>query len=145
MGFFKNIGSKLKRVISIKNLTNVATGQFGAVAKDALRVATTNAPTSKGAGFTPDNMFLNPSLQVPQSVIDVADAKGKVFYNKVTKTIADEPAVQNVSDFFTKTYLQSMYEKYKTWVILIFVAVVSFILYKVFGKKKTATRARVRR
>jgi hypothetical protein len=144
MGFFKNIGSKLKRVISIKNLTNVATGQFGAVAKDALRVATTNAPVKKGAGTTVDTTFLNPNTQIPPQAMSVIEGQGKVFGAKVSQAISGEPAVQNVADFFTKTYLQSMYEKYKTWVILIFVSVVSLILYKVLGKKKS-TRARVRR
>lgn len=145
MGIFKKLGGKLKRVISIKNLINVGTGQFGAVAKDAIRVATSKDPI-KGQFVTgEDTTFLKPNYQIPAPAMDVIEGQGKVFGDKVAQVVSSNQAVQNGSSFFTKVYLQSMYQKYKTWITVVVFAIISFILYKVLSKSNPRQRGKYRR
>jgi len=145
MGLFKQLGSKLKRVISLKNLVNVGTGNFSAVAKDAVRVATSNAPLKKGDPFTVDTTFLKPDYIIPVPAMDVIEAQGKVFGSKVSTIIAKQSAVQNTNDFFTKVYIESMYMKYKNWIMVAVAIVVSFVLYKVLRSKKPVYRGRYKK
>lgn len=144
MGLFKKLGSKLKRVVSIKNLVNVATGNFSAVAKDAVRVATTNAPV-KGQPSTFDATFLPADYAIPPPVMQVVESQGKAFGQKVTSAIATVPQTQQVTSFLTGVYAESMFIKYKNWIYVIVGIIASFILYKVLGKKNTAKRGRYSR
>jgi len=145
MGLFKQLGGKLKRVISLKNLINVGTGNFSAVAKDAVRVATSKDPI-KGQFVTGvDDTFLKPDYTIPVSAMDVIEGQGKVFGSKVSTVIAKQTAVQNTNDFFTKVYIESMYIKYKNWIMIVVAIVVSFVLYKVLRSKKPAYRGRYKR
>lgn len=150
MGIFKKLGAKLKRVVSIKNLVNGVTGNFGAIAKDAVRVATTADPVKNSAGVVQnsgvqDTSFLKPNYSVPPVAMDVIEGQGKAFGAKVANLVGSQSAVQNTNSFFTKVYLESMYQKYKTWITLFFVALFGFIMYKVLKGGKTRTRARGRR
>ena len=145
MGLFKQLGSKLKRVISLKNLVNVGTGNFSAVAKDAVRVATSNAPLKKGDPFTVDTTFLKPDYIIPIPAMDVIEGQGKVFGSKVSTIIAKQSAVQNTNDFFTKVYIESMYMKYKNWIMVAVAIVVSFVLFKVLRSKKPVYRGRYKK
>ena len=145
MGLFKQLGSKLKRVISLKNLVNVGTGNFSAVAKDAVRVATSNAPVKKGDPFTVDTTFLKPDYIIPVPAMDVIEGQGKVFGSKVSTIIAKQSAVQNTNDFFTKVYIESMYMKYKNWIMVAVAIFVSIVSYKVLRSKKPVYRGRYKR
>jgi hypothetical protein len=150
MGIFKKLGTKLKRVVSIKNLVHGVTGNFGAIAKDAVRVATTEGPKKNSSGVVVDaggvdTTFLKPNYQIPAPALDVIEGQGKAFGAKVATAVGSQTAVQGASAFFTKVYLESMYNKYKTWITLFFALVGAFILYKVLRKPNTKTRARGRR
>lgn len=145
MGLFKKLGSKLKRVVSIKNIINAGTGRFDLIAKDAIRVATSEAPAKKGEPFTQDTTFLKPNYEIPTPAMDVIQSQGKAFGAKVVSAVSKETAVQGTSDFFTKVYLESMYIKYKKWITIVVVAIVGFILYKVLRKDKTPVRGKYRR
>lgn len=145
MGIFKKLGTKLKRVVSVKNLINVGTGRFDLVAKDAVRVATTEAPAKKGDPYTPDVTFLKPTFQIPAPAMDVIEGQGKAFGAKIVTAITKESGVQNTSDFFTKVYLESMYLKYKTWIMVVVAAIVGFVLYKLTKNSKTPYRGKYRR
>jgi hypothetical protein len=150
MGIFKKLGSKLKRVVSIKNLVNGVTGNFSAIAKDAIRVATTEAPVKNNAGVVQnagavDTTFLKPDYVIPPVAMDVIEGQGKAFGAKVATAVAKETAVQGTTSFFTSVYLQSMYQKYKTWITLFFALLGAFILYKVLRKDKTPVRGKYRR
>lgn len=147
MGIFKKLGSKLKRVVSIKNLVNGVTGNFGAIAKDAVRVATTEGPKKNVSGVVidaggVDTTFLKPNYQIPAPAMDLIEGQGKAFGAKVATVVSSQSAVQNTNSFFTKVYLESMYLKYKTWITLFFALLGAFILYKVLRSGKTKTRAR---
>jgi hypothetical protein len=144
MSIFKTLGSKLKRVISIKNLTNVATGQFTAIGADLVRVATTKSPAEIKKGLASTEQVA-PNFAIPKEVNTILDSKGAQFKTAVSTALAQNPTVQNVSDMFTKTYIQSMWLKYKNWIIgLIATLVMVFIGWKIF-KKPAVKRGRTRR
>jgi hypothetical protein len=143
MGFFKSIGNKLKRVVSIKNLTNVVTGKFSAVGADILRVTKTKSPavikaeqeaaakanmplsvSSVDTSLVPANATL--PVQV-QEVLAQADAN---YQTNLINSVAAIPAVQDVNTFLSKLYLQSMWTKHKNWIIGFIVAVILFFVGK---------------
>jgi hypothetical protein len=72
MSIFKTIGSKLKRVISLKNVISAATGNFTAVTADMARVMTTKSPSelkkeadSKANGIA----YVSPEQTIPTDVV----------------------------------------------------------------------------
>lgn len=131
MGFFKSIGSKLKRVISIKNLTNVATGNFSAVGQEVLRVATTTAKKdTTGKTVIVSNGLSKTPVVMPQEVSDMLDAKGKPFSNNLTKKLAENKTTQDVVDMVTKTAIQAFWLKNKNWFIGLGVSIIAFIVVK---------------
>jgi hypothetical protein len=144
MGLFKKIGQKIKRVVSLKNVINTVSGNFGAVAKDAVRIATTEKPT-KEAPTVNQVVSQSSPVVIPQTILDIADAQGAKFSQNLTSKIAKTDSAQDASSFLAKIGLQSLYEKYKTWITVGALALLAFILWRVFGHKKGTARSRARR
>lgn len=129
MGFFKSLGSKLKRVISIKNLTNVATGNFSALGKDVLRVATTEVKKdSNGVTSIVSNGLSKTPVVMPQTVSDILDAQGQKTSKQLVSALATNDSFSNATTFLTKAWLQSQWLKYKNWLIGLGVAIIMFLV-----------------
>jgi len=138
MGFFKSIGKKLKRVISIKNLTNVATGNFSAVGKDLVRVATTNSPAENRAieaklqaeAIALNLPYVAPApvspVQLPKMLETVLDGQGAAFNGQVTTKLAQNTQVQNLTDTLVSTGIKAYWEKYKNWFLGFLVTLLLF-------------------
>lgn len=140
MGFFKSIGNKLKRVVSIKNLTNAVTGNFTAIGKDVVRVATTSDP--KKSPSVPDTTIVPLGYTLPQPVQEVLKAQDEKYKTNVINSVASIPVVQDTNSFFSKVYLQSMWLKYKNWIIGFLCVVGVILLWKFAFSKKKSTRRR---
>lgn len=149
MGFFKSIGKKLKRVVSIKNLTRVATGNFSAVGKDILRVASTDNlgkdPITGRSIIVPAGSDLKAKpLEMPKVVETVLDAKGAELRQDVIDSLSKNKAVQDATDMVAKTALKAYWTKYKNWFIGFLVALLMFFglrwLFFSKGKKSRARR-----
>jgi len=140
MGFFKSIGNKLKRVISIKNLVRGVTGQFGAIGADAIRVATTTDP--KKGKSVPDATLIPVNYAIPAPAMDVLNAQGSIFAKKVVDSVAGVPVVQNTNAFMSKIYIQSMWIKYKNWIIGFLIVLVTTLTIWKLTKSKTRGRRR---
>lgn len=142
MSIFKTLGNKLKRVVSLKNVINAATGNFTAVASDAKRVMTTPDPKT---GANQSSQVVIP-MEIPQEVNDIIQSQGAVYQNTLAKKVASSRLVQsNVNDansLFTKIWWQATWHKNKTLIIVVLVAVASFVGWKVFAKKSTKSRVR---
>jgi hypothetical protein len=139
MGFFKSLGTKLKRAISIKNLTNVATGNFSAVGQDLIRVATTEKITdSNGKVTIVPNGFSKTPVVIPDAVSAVLDSQGAKFNQKVVSAVASNTTVQNATDLLTKIGIQAFWNKNKNWIIGLGASVVLFVVVKMsfFGKHR---------
>lgn len=131
MGFFKSLGSKLKRVISIKNLTNVATGNFSALGKDVLRVATTEVKKdSNGVTSIVSNGLSKTPVVMPQPLADIADNIGKTVSDSISKKIAENKTTQDAVDMVAKTAIQAFWLKNKNWFIGLGTAIIAFIVVK---------------
>lgn len=131
MGFFKTIGSKLKRAISIKNLINVGTGNFSAVGQDLLRISTSQDPNAKKNSPVIPNLVPNDTV-IPPMIQSILEVQGAKQANKLTQTLAGIPAVQDTNSFLSGVYLQSMWLKYKTMIIGIASAFLVIVLLKKF-------------
>lgn len=150
MGFFKKIAQKVKRVASLKNVIGLATGNYLGVAKDALRVATTNKLV-KSVGqptvMTPDATFVSPQTQIPRIVQDTLLAKGAKQSSKMVNLLAQNKDVQSVANqtsaFMSKVYLQAMWLKHKTLILVIGGGLVAFLVYW-FGFRAKNTKRRGR-
>lgn len=149
MGFFKKIGEKVKRVVSINNIMAAATGNFTAVAKDALRIATTNAPTKDNSTFTPDNSIVPVNTVIPDPVQNILTAKGAQQQQKAVDFFATKPQVQDganqMTGFMTKVYWQSMWLNHKNTILAVGGVIVAFIVYKVGFSQKGTSKRRARR
>lgn len=142
MGFFKKAANKLKRVVSLKNATNLVTGQWSAVAKDAVRVVTTERDWERESNGSPSVL---PAVEIPTPVNDILNSQGKAFSAKVVTKVAGEKGVQEATSLLTDIYLTSLYKKYKAYVWVVGSLLIGGILYKVFGKKKPINRYAKRR
>lgn len=130
MGFFKSIGNKLKRVVSIKNLVNGVTGNFSAIGSDVKRVMTTADPKK------PVNTLTDVNFTVPQPVQDVLKTQDSLYKTNLVKSVASIPLVQDANTFMSKLWIQSQWLKYKNWIIGFLVVVLSFVLLRKFVFKK---------
>lgn len=147
MSIFKTLGQKIKRVVSIKNVLNAATGNFTAIASDAKRVLTTQAPIKKGSVNTPiEKTFV--SYDTPSFVNDILTVKGKDFNQRLIKTVSSSNLVQDnigqTNGFFAQIWANATWIKYKTWFIAGFVLIGALIGWKLYSKKGNS-RGRVRR
>jgi hypothetical protein len=141
MGFFKNVGNKLKRVVSIKNLISGVTGDFSSIGKDVKRVLTSTDP-KKGVSAV-DTSVVSKGFVIPKQLEDVLNAQDATYARNVTNSVASIPAVQKANSFFTKVYLKSQWELHKKWFIGLGVVIVCIILWKfVFSKKQNGRKRR---
>lgn len=139
MGFFKSLGTKLKRAISIKNLTNVATGNFSAVGQDLIRVATTEkTKDANGKVVIVPNGFSKTPVVVPDAVKAVLDSEGAKFNQKVVSAVASNETVQNATNLLTKIGIQAFWNRNKNYIIGLITAIVLFVVVKIsfFGKRR---------
>lgn len=137
MGFFKSIGNKLKRVVSIKNLVNGVTGNFTAIGSDVKRVMTSEDPKKKAV-----NTLTDVNFTIPQPVQDVLKAQDATYKTNVLNSIASIPVVQDANTFMSKLWLQSQWLKYKNWIIGFLAVLTVFLVWKFGFSKKKNTRRR---
>ncbi|MBF2709252.1 hypothetical protein [Flavobacterium soyangense] len=142
MSIFKTLGTKIKRVVSIKNIINAGSGQFTAIAKDAQRVLTSVDPKKK----TSETVFKD--FDIPSPVNDYLTVVGAKQNERLTSSLANSKIVQDnvskVNGFFSSVWLKANWIKYKTWIIVFVVAVLGFIGWKMYSKK-SISRGRARR
>ena len=138
MGFFKDIGNKLKRVVSVKNLVRGVTGNFSAIAEDAKRVMTTEDPKKVAKQV---NSLTNKAFEIPQPVTDIVKQADANYQANLVASVASIPAVQNANAFMSKLWIQSMWGKYKTQILLICGAIGAFLVWK-YGFKNNRKRRR---
>lgn len=131
MGFFKSIGNKLKRVVSVKNLVRGVTGNFSAIAEDAKRIMTTEDPKKVSAQV---NSLTDKNFEIPQPVTDIIKQADANYQANLVASVASIPAVQDANAFMSKLWIQSMWGKYKTQILLIGCAIVALLVWK-FGFK----------
>lgn len=134
MGFFKSIGNKLKRVVSLKNLVNGVTGNFSAVGKDVVRVMSTEDPKKKAS--EPVNALTQKAFVLPPPVVDIIKSQEQMYQTNVINSVAAIPIVQDANTWFTKLWFKSQWEKYKNWIIGFIVVVLSFLFLRKFVFKK---------
>lgn len=139
MGFFKSIGNKLKRAVSLKNLTRAVTGQFSAIGSDVVRIASTTDP-SKSKSVV-DTTVVPLGYTLPPQVQDVLKQQENIYQKNVIDSVSSIPVVQDANSWMSKVYIQSMWMKYKNWVIgLGVVLLLVFGLRRLTRKKKNVRR-----
>ncbi|MGL2994562.1 hypothetical protein [Flavobacterium sp. TSSA_36] len=138
MGFFKDATNKLKRVVSVKNLVRGVTGNFSAIAEDAQRVMTTEDPKKVAKQV---NSLTNKTFAIPQPVSDVVKQAETNYTNNLINSVAGMPAVQDANAFMSKLWIQSMWNKYKTQILLFGGALVALLVLK-FGIKTNNRKRR---
>lgn len=136
MGFFKNVGNKLKRVVSIKNLVNGVTGNFSAIGKDVVRVVGSEDPKKKVT--QPVNTLTQKGLVLSTPVVDMLANADKIYQDNLMKSVAELKPVQDANTWFAKLFAKSQWEKYKYWIIGFLVVVLSFLLFRKFFFKKSS-------
>lgn len=147
MGFFKKIGEKVKRVASLKNVIGLATGNYLGVAKDALRVATTNKPV-KGEPVVQDTTFFEQPPVISDTVEKVLTVKGQEQTSRMVDMLASKKQVQDTADqatgFMSQVYLKALWLKYKTWFIVAGISLGAFLVYWFGFRDKDQPRRRVK-
>lgn len=138
MGFFKDIGNKLKRVVSVKNLVRGVTGNFSAIAEDAKRVMTTEDPKKVAKQV---NSLTNKAFEIPQPVTDIVKQADANYQANLVASVASIPAVQDANAFMSKLWIQSMWGKYKTQILLIGGSIGALLVWK-YGFKNNRKRRR---
>lgn len=156
MSIFKTIASKVKRVVSLKNVINGVTGNYAAIGLDAIRVATTKKPPSKAekaAALASNIPYVAPdaaysTFTMPPMVETALNNAGAKQAEKTIEFLSNQPIMQNninpANAFMSKLWFQTTWQKNKTLIIVAGVAIAGFIGWKVFGKK-TASKGRARR
>jgi hypothetical protein len=138
MGFFKNVGSKLKRVISIKNALNTVTGNFSAVGKDLVRVASTPDPKKPIViGQKIVNSYpalIAPNTVIPKPIQDLLVTQGAKQQSKIADVLANDTTFQGVTDVLTKAGIQAFWIKNKVWFIGAGVVIISIFTIHHFTK-----------
>lgn len=151
MSVFKTIGTKVKRLASLKNVINAVSGNYAAVGKEALRVASTKAPAKKGV----TNVGLNASeeqtikaYEIPTTVQQMLNTAGAKQAKKTSQLLANTPFVQDNLDTANKFALSVWWDatwlKYKHFILAGLALIAVFIGWKVLGKK-SGSRGRARR
>lgn len=156
MSIFKTVGNKLKRVVSLKNVINGVTGNYSAIALDAKRVLTTKSPSElkkeadaklAGQSYAPQEVAYS-TFEIPSMVTTALDNAGsKQASATISKLASSKLAQDNINPanaFLSKLWFQTTWEKNKTIVIVVGVAIAGFIGRKVFAKK-TTSKGRARR
>lgn len=141
MGFFKSIGKKLKRVVSINTLTKVATGNFSAVGAEILRVASTDKVKDPETG----KMVVVPSgkkIEISPLVNDILNSEGDKFGKKVVSSVAKDKTFSALTDMLTKAGIKSQWDKYKNWILGFLVSLFLFFVVKWAFFRKKNKRAR---
>jgi hypothetical protein len=145
VSIFKSIGSKLKRVVSLNNIKRAVTGNFTAIGADVVRVATTLSPAEQRAKDAGQSNTEQAFSVAPLSaeVNTFLDAKGEQYKSAVAGKISQNPTFQGLTDILAKAGVQTMWVKYRNWIIGAVVSIILFIVgWKILKKGKNVTRAR---
>lgn len=151
---FKKIGKALKGVtkaISLKNGLKIVNGDYrgvveevqgrvkkgivGLVKKEADNFGKKLTGGLKSGSNQPDKLTKNEQY-VQDVLVSQAEQHITPFIDKQKESLANYQTGQQVSSFLTKQYLLTMWSKYKTYIIIGGVAVVTLIFRKkIFGNK----------
>lgn len=136
----KSLGNSIKKavggvakMVSLKNVVNVATGNGGGLVKEL-------AGRTVGAFTTPQKTAVIQNSQIVQKADTYVEVKANEVSNNLAKKVGENSTTQGITSFFTKVYLQSMWTKYKTYIIVTSVALVSAVVWFVWKRKKPNTR-----
>ncbi len=144
MSIFKTIGTKLKRVVSLNNLTKAITGNFTGIGQDVVRVMTTKSPSEIKKGLVSTEQVV-PAFTIPPEVNTIIASKETQYKSAVSSKLAENTAVQNVSDMLSKTYLNAMWLKHKNFIIGLGATFVLVLIGWKILKKPSVNRARRKR
>lgn len=143
MSIFKSIGTKIKRVVSLKNVMNAVTGNYVGIGQDILRVASTQAPQKGGQAVASQEQTIQVS-DIPAPVQQMLQSVGKTQSAKLSAKIAATPLVQDNIDgansFALKVWWDGMWIKYKTYILALGGLIVALIGWKLLTKNKTTAR-----
>lgn len=144
MSIFKTIGTKLKRVVSLNNLTKAITGNFTGIGQDVVRVMTTKSPSEIKKGLVSTEQVV-PAFTIPPEVNTIIASKETQYKSAVSSKLAENTAVQNVSHMLSKTYLNAMWLKHKNFIIGLGATLVLVLIGWKILKKPSVNRARRKR
>lgn len=157
MGFFKKIGKSLKKVVNIKTLGNVVSNTVKGVTKSISLNNLKSAIAGDFKGVLKDvtgkavNSITGSLKEIGGKLFtDTATGMVEVVVDNVAVEAAKDTGVQNVvtsvgnsvGNSVVKATLLSYWNKYKTWFIVGGLAVVSFVAWLIWGRKKTSRRGR---
>jgi hypothetical protein len=141
MGFFKDVGNKLKRAISLKNVVRGVTGNFSGIGEDVVRIAQTEDPRKTlSKSVQPVNSLTDKKFALPVEVKDVLKQQDVNYSNNLISSVASIPAVQDANTFMSKLWFQSQWLKYKKWIIAGAVLLVGFLVWFFKFRKKHARK-----
>lgn len=153
MGFFKNIGKSLKKVVNIKTLGNVVSNTVKGVTKSISLNNLKSAIAGDFKGVLKDvtgkavNSITGSLKEIGGKLFtDTATGMVEVVVDNVAVEAAKDTGVQNVvtsvGNSVVKATLLSYWNKYKTWFIVGGLALASFVAWLIWGRKKTSRRGR---
>lgn len=140
MGFFKKIGQSLKgvsKMISIKNITKVATGQpvnFGQELAGRVLKPFMPSQNVEQAQQSETVNFANDYINMQ------AKNASDNLVNSLVKKKPVQDAASNMTAFFSKVYFQTMWTKYKNLIIGLIVILVALVIWR--SRKPKNQRAR---
>jgi hypothetical protein len=130
MGFFKNIGKSVKgltKMVSLKNVVKVATGNVSGLGKEAVgRVLKAHMGKEAVKHVQEGQVGQMADMYVTRTSDQVSNA--------LIKTAAGSDLGQGAAKFLTKLWFQTMWAKYKWWIIGVAVVLVGLIWYLVKGR-----------
>lgn len=136
MGFFKTIGTKLKRFASIKNVIKGVTGDFNGILDDAKRVMTTS--------MSPNEMALGGIPEVSPEFVAALDNAGQDFSNNIKRQVAGSAIAQKNIDGTTKFILsvwwKTTWEAHKNLILGVGAISLFLVVYFGFFKRKLNRR-----
>lgn len=140
MSIFKTLGNKLKRVVSLNNLTRAVTGNFTAIGADVTRVMTTTDPNKPA---NPESNVAMSTFSIPQPITDVLAAKDAQYDKNVQDSVASNPTVQKWANNATMIAIKAFWLKNKNWVIGAVLSILLFIVgWKLLKTGKHVARGR---
>ncbi|WDF65658.1 hypothetical protein [Flavobacterium sp. KACC 22763] len=163
MGFFKKIGQSIKKNVSFKNLVKVATTAVGFVpgvggiaqtvigkVTDAVE-AKKMAKEAEAQGKQAEADYWNAQTKaLEQSTANTVGAVAGAGANLFGKSVVEgayngldqglKTGVANVGVSVVDMTISGWFKKHWKWIAGVGAVVLAFILWKVFGQKKTGTR-----
>ncbi len=157
MGFFKKIGQAIKKNVSFKNLVKVATPIMGAIpivggAVQNLSQGLQDAHEAKKQAKNAQQEY-DAEVQRQQALATAGNVVGAVAgagANLFGKSVVEgayngldqglKTGVANVGVSVVDMTISGWFKKHWKWIAGVGAVVLAFILWKVFGQKKTGAR-----